>query len=226
MATTLQIGDRGPEVERLQVEINKTLARRRFDWRQIDEDQILGDETRKAARFVGWLMGLTKPRLDKIDDGTITSAVYAFLVGDEPPTDAMTERITARKPMAKKLRFLHRRKARRLKRRGEGEFDGVPVAAWIVPLLTKSRANGWQGVLVSGYRTPEHSQALCRDICGQPSCPGRCAGTASRHVGLIFPAGAIDVTDTDRFAAVQKKIGSPLFNDLPNDPVHFSATGH
>lgn len=35
-------------------------------------------------------------------------------------------------------------------------------------------------VLSSGYRSPAHQRAVCRDMCGADSCPGRCA-TRSRH---------------------------------------------
>ena len=138
----------------------------------------------------------------------------------------MKGRVEARRATAKKLRFLHHHRARKRKARGVATFDGIPVAAWMVKWLRKSRDNGWQGVLVSGFRTPHHSEALCLDMCGQPSCPGTCAGKTSNHVGLIHPAGAVDVTAEDRFAEIQSKIGSPLQNDLPSDLVHFSVSGH
>lgn len=226
MATTLHINDRGPAVKKLQVEINKTLNSRRFPWRTIETDSDFGDKTRQAARFAAWLMGMTGDPLKRISEGTITPRTFDSLTRAKPPTEAMKARQRERLPTMKKLRFLHHRQARKLKRAGQAVFDDVPVAAWMVKFLQKSRDNGWQGVVVSGFRTPEHSDSLCRAICGQPSCPGRCAGRASNHVGLTDPGGAIDVTDTDRFAAIQRKIGSPLRNDLPNDPVHFSVSGH
>ena len=105
-------------------------------------------------------------------------------------------------------------------------FDGKPVAAWIAKWLAKSREHGWKGVVTSGYRTPEYSESLCQNMCGQPSCPGTCAGRTSNHSGKEYPAGAVDVTDYTNFERIQFEIGSPLRNDLPYDPVHFSTNGH
>ena len=107
-------------------------------------------------------------------------------------------------------------------------FDGKNVPAWMVPWLQKSRQSGWTGVVVSGVRTPEYSEQLCYNMCGAPSCPGRCAGRASNHnmsANQGYPYGAIDVSDYTRFESIQWQIGSPLKNDLPIDPVHFSVSG-
>jgi len=101
-----------------------------------------------------------------------------------------------------------------------------PIAAWMIQWLDKSRAAGWNGILVSGYRSPEYSQQLCYNICGAPSCPGTCAGTASNHTRYSYPGGAIDVSDNYNFAAIQYRIGSPLRNNLPSDRVHFSTSGY
>lgn len=103
---------------------------------------------------------------------------------------------------------------------------GKPVATWIVPWLDKSREAGWHGVLNSGWRSPEYSEQLCYSMCGAPSCPGRCAGRSSNHTQCAEPAGAVDVSDYYNFAAIQRKIGSGLYNALgAADPVHFSRTG-
>lgn len=223
---TLHTGDRGARVKKLQVAVNKILVARDFGFRRIKADEILGDDTIKAARLGAWLIGLSHGDLKRIEGGAVTDRTFAFLVRAEPATSHMKERSRERRPMARKLIHLHRRRARKPAARGVATFDGVPVASWMVKWLKKSRDAGWQGQLVSGFRSPEHSEAVCRAICGQPSCPGRCAGRASRHVGLIFPAGAIDVSFSSQFGEIQRKIGSPLRNDLPNDPVHFSTTGH
>lgn len=105
-------------------------------------------------------------------------------------------------------------------------FDGVVVASWIARWLEKSRRAGWNGTVTSGYRTPEYSESLCQRMCGQPSCPGTCAGRSSNHSGKDYPAGAVDVSDYANFERIQYEIGSPLRNDLPYDPVHFSVNGH
>lgn len=112
------------------------------------------------------------------------------------------------------------------KRDGLTTFDGVTVASWIAGWLKKSREHGWKGTVTSGYRTPEYSESLCYNMCGHPSCPGTCAGRSSNHSGKDYPAGAVDVSDYTNFERIQFEIGSPLRNDLPYDPVHFSTNGH
>lgn len=116
---------------------------------------------------------------------------------------------------------------------GVVQFDGVPVAAWLVPHLKWARDTGlagqrWHGQLVSGWRDPAYSESLCKRMCGAPSCPGRCAGRSSHHSGSVSPAGAVDVSDYIRFGRIIRR--SPhtpaIFNSLPIDPVHFSATGN
>lgn len=111
---------------------------------------------------------------------------------------------------------------------GVTTFDGKPVAKWLKPYLIWARDHGWKGTLASGYRTPAYSEHLCYQICGMPSCPGLCAGRSSKHTKHVKPDGALDVTDYLNFARIIR--GCPLspriFNALPKDLVHFSATGH
>jgi Putative peptidoglycan binding domain len=109
-----------------------------------------------------------------------------------------------------------------------GTFDGKPVASWLIPYLSWARANGWKGRLNSGWRDPEYSEKLCWDICGAPTCPGRCAGRNSNHSGSVKPKGAIDVSYPQQFGQLMARcpLTPRIFNDLPDDPVHFSATGH
>lgn len=112
---------------------------------------------------------------------------------------------------------------------GYGTFDGKRVPAWTVYWLNKSRASDWGGIVVSGVRTVQESIDACENMCHAPYCPGRCAGATSNHnmePNQGYPAGALDVTDYDNFERLQYEIGSPLRNDLPIDPVHFSVTGH
>lgn len=121
---------------------------------------------------------------------------------------------------------------------GTADWRGHRVAAWMVGATTgpdgkkinwlqKSVNHGWDGGISSGYRSPEYSDSLCRAMCGAPSCPGRCAGRASNHSQVGPPNwGAIDVSPSYvKFGQIQREIGSPLKNDLPIDPVHYSYTG-
>jgi len=109
------------------------------------------------------------------------------------------------------------------------QFDGKPCAAWIARDLQEIRDRGWDGYLLSGYRTPEYSESLCYAICGAPSCPGRCAGRASEHSQYIEPRGAADLDPAHIGQALSllRAIGSPLHNAIgPTDPNHVSASGH
>lgn len=105
-------------------------------------------------------------------------------------------------------------------------FDGHQVVEWIAHDLFAMRQHGWNGVVVSGYRTPEYSESLCYSMCGAPTCPGRCAGRGSKHAERGDGGGAVDVTDYVNAERVAFAIGSRLHNDLPADLVHLSATGH
>jgi peptidoglycan hydrolase-like protein with peptidoglycan-binding domain len=123
-----------------------------------------------------------------------------------------------------------RRNARRASasRAGVADFDGRPVASWMVPHLRWAREQGWKGTVISGYREPADSEDICRQQCGAPSCPGTCAGRASNHSGKVQPTGALDLSEHVRFAELMRSCPhSPrIFNALgPADPNHFSATG-
>ena len=109
------------------------------------------------------------------------------------------------------------------------KFDGIPVAAWIAPYLHWAQEHGgWQGTIVSGWRSPEHSEQVCIQKCGQVKCPGNCAGRSSHHVGRVKPLGAVDVTLQAQFADAMRRCPykPKLFNALPKDQNHFSATGN
>jgi len=111
---------------------------------------------------------------------------------------------------------------------GVATFDGKPVAAWLKPYLDWARAHGWQGQLNSGYRTPEYSEHLCYGMCGAPRCPGTCAGRTSHHSIRVKPGGSIDVTDHIKFGELMRQCPySPrIFNNLPDDRIHYSSTGN
>jgi hypothetical protein len=153
-----------------------------------------------------------------------------FAARKQTEQDTLERREKIQKNLRKKLDAI--RKAKELDTNpdpdqdGLATFDGKVAAAWIVTWLEKSRKAGWTGTVTSGYRTPEYSTSLCIAMCGAPSCPGRCAGASSNHSGKVYPAGAVDVTDYTRFGQIQPQIGSPLRNDLPIDPVHYSVSGH
>jgi hypothetical protein len=126
----------------------------------------------------------------------------------------------------RKYRYFKKKADKPAPPNGVGTFDGKPVAAWWVPILAQARKSGlWGGTLTSGYRTPAYSQQLCYQICGAPSCPGRCAGTSSNHTKLDSSA-AVDVSDPAGFARAMQAQGNGIFNALgAADPWHFSRSG-
>lgn len=114
---------------------------------------------------------------------------------------------------------------------GVTRWNGTPVAKCAVPYLDYAKSKGWAGYVVSGWRDPAYSQSLCYRICGAPSCPGKCAGTSSNHVGNSCSRFALDVSYYSDFGAHMRNMplrsGLPrIFNGLgAQDPVHFSPSG-
>ncbi len=119
-------------------------------------------------------------------------------------------------------------RARRPAPTGVTTFDGRKVANWLKPYLDFARDKGWKGTLNSGFRDPAHSEHVCIQMCGHPSCPGKCAGRTSNHSGKARPKGAVDVSDFARFGQLMQRcpLKPRIFNALhDSDPLHFSATG-
>ena len=114
-------------------------------------------------------------------------------------------------------------------------MDGKVVPEWIGKINLAARAAGrWAGVVISGYRTPEYSEQLCYAMCGQPSCPGMCAGRLTNHACPpsntgVYPEGAEDVSDPEGLDNHCQATNAPLIGNgrrLPNDKVHFSHEGN
>jgi hypothetical protein len=113
-------------------------------------------------------------------------------------------------------------------RPGITTFDGVRVAKAAVPHLKYARDGGWPGRLVSGWRSAWYSRSLCIAMCGQPTCPGRCAGVNTNHRFMGPENFAIDVSYYIDFG--KRMPNSPykpkIYNALgARDPVHFSPSG-
>lgn len=113
---------------------------------------------------------------------------------------------------------------------GTTTIDGHPVANWAAQDVLCARAHGWGGQVTDGVRSDAEQKQACIHVCGNPAgCPGTCAAPgSSNHRGKVWPLGAVDVTDPHGFqAALLKCPGARLKGfKLPNDLVHFSATGH
>src|SRR5262245_50353548 len=108
MATTLHLGDHGPDVKTLQAEVDQQLKDREFPWRTVRTDGRFGDKTQTACHFTGWILGFSPSQLTKIqDEGTITPHAYSILVHEKARSDAMKKRERERRHTVKKLKFLH-----------------------------------------------------------------------------------------------------------------------
>lgn len=213
------------EVRRVQAALNAFTNKRLRGVAPLIEDGDQGPATDKRIRQCKYWLGFKVPTGAGVGDKLIVRLREPKHLEHFPDKSFV-------------IRGLARRARQRLRYRqqlvlstvapGVTRYDGVPVAIWLVPYLQWARNHGWQGRLVSGWRSPAYSESLCIHMCGAPQCPGTCAGRASNHSGSEKPHGALDVSDYLKFAQVIK--GCPrsprIFNDLPRDLVHFSANGH
>ncbi len=107
-------------------------------------------------------------------------------------------------------------------------FGGMPVAPWIRPRLVWARKHGWTGKVSSGWRSPAAQERLWADkLAGRITWAVARPGT-SNHEGLIYPRGAVDLTEPDEFARAMRAWpgrGPILIRGIATEPWHFSATG-
>lgn len=115
---------------------------------------------------------------------------------------------------------------------GLTNFDGHPVANWIIPILYWARhvGNGhekWEGVVVSGFRTRLQQwlaavkYGLWHYRNGNPFL--------TNHMKYVFPGGAVDVTEYEQLARVLRSYpgARKIFQAVGiGDLVHFSANAH
>jgi hypothetical protein len=212
-----------PGIKQLQGGLNQFTGQFLKGINPIIEDGITGPATEARIKLVKFYLGYQGP-LNAVADDTFNQRMHH-------PGDAQFS--SAERVARGAERRAEQRKeadANQAAAAGAGvsTFDGVPCAKWLTPYLTFAREHGWRGTLQSGFRDPAFSERLCQRMCGAPTCPGRCAGRSSNHSGSVRPKGAIDVSDFERFGALMKKcpLSPRIFNDLPIDPVHYSATGH
>lgn len=215
-------------VEQLQRRLNEFFKNARLGYPPLRVDGRLGFATEVRIRQAKIYLGYLEPVNDTIND------LFEWRL--ENPTRTSSSREVSRADVQRGVE--RRRRRRRAKRAndlramfkpGVGRFDGVPVAKPLIPYLAWARAHGWNGWLVSGWRSPAYSESLCMGMCGRPSCPGRCAGRSSRHSQITLTGAAADVAHYEEFG--DKMDVCPyrprLRNALgPRDPVHFSVAGN
>lgn len=114
-------------------------------------------------------------------------------------------------------------------------FDGHEVPKWMAKINQEARDAGyWNGYVFSGRRDPVYSESLCQNMCGQPTCPGKCGGRYSNHSGPpsyqgVEYEGAEDVTDPEGLIRFCRDHNKPLRGAgevLPADRPHCSHEGN
>lgn len=190
-------------------------------------DGDLGQLTKKRLRELKYDLGYARTHIDDVVDAK-------FFWRLQNPDHVSGKLSVSKEDVQRGKKHRRERRAAVRKNRiraflkpGVTTFDGVPVAKCAVPILRWCREHGWQGRLVSGYRTPEYSESLCYRICGAPSCPGRCAGRATNHAYAIPERFAMDVSDYVNFGHIVANcpLKPHVHNELPQDLVHFSPSG-
>jgi hypothetical protein len=206
--------------------LNKCVRRLKLlDVEPLAVDGVPGPATRKRIRLLKHWLGYSKPK----QTGAYDRAFHLRLKYSFSSKYSSEEMLAA----AAKRRHAHNEAVRDSREKAKNAtgvvtFDGNPCAAWLVPYLSWARRHGWKGGLISGFRSPAHSERICFQKCGQPTCPGNCGGRSSNHSQHVKPRGAIDVSDYVTFARLMR--GCPLtpriFNALgAADPNHFSSSG-
>lgn len=240
MPPTIDIkrGDHGPHVRQFQTDLDRELKEHGFPWRKIEIDGAAGEHTFDAANMVAFIQGFSSTELHKIGkQQKISHRDLLILEGRERRTDQMKHRANAREDDLRDLRQQHKHpKPQPIPGAPHRTWlDGHEVPIWIAEILIEARNAGvWKGVVISGVRTPLHSEELCLDMCGAPSCSGRCAGRSSNHAmpptgtGVEFE-GAVDVTDYVGLREFCRAHNKPLRGGgevLPADLPHFSHEGN
>lgn len=213
------------DVKDLQRSLNRFTDRYLKHVTPLRVDGDMGHATKKRIKAVKWYLGYGKGKRDaSVDHEFRTRMRHPKRVRHSSPRAVergARRRVRQRRRAKKSHKIAHTSS-------GVSTFDGKPCANWLIPYLQWARGNGWDGVLVSGWRDPAYSEQVCREMCGAPTCAGRCAGRTSNHVGSVKPRGALDVTFYDDFDRLMRScpLEPRIFNALGDrDPVHFSASG-
>lgn len=214
------------EIKRAQDLMNAFTTKYLRGVKPIPEDGVAGPMTRIRVETCKWYLGFGKTR--KAPNGDITDKFVRAL---ESPKGKFLGRQVLLAGASRRARQRTARRAGNGAARiapGVGIFDGKPVAKCAIPILKWARANGWRGFLNSGWRSIAYSISLCFRICGRASCPGRCAGAGTNHVGRSCDRFAVDVSDYVTFERLMARCPhKPRIKNLldARDPVHFSPSG-
>lgn len=216
------------EIERLQRALNAfTKENKALGYQSLIVDGEMGALTKKRILNIKYQLGYLRANTNvKVDEAFYWRMKHPKQVNVKWNQDKGAVK-RGKKRRTKRRAAVRKNKITAFLKPGVTTFDGVPVAKCAVPILQWCREHGWQGKLVSGFRTPAYSEGLCLNMCGHPTCPGRCAGRSTNHSGNSPARFAMDVSDYIKFGEVVAHcpLQPHVHNALPNDRVHFSPTG-
>ncbi len=155
-----------PHVKDLQSALNRFTSKYLENVSPLIVDGVEGPSTKKRLRRVKYYLGY---RGAEQRSASYTPKLLRHMAHPRSPRHANPAKLARALARRRKQHKLAATAA--AVTAGVATFDGKPVAAWMKPYLDWARAHGWQGTLNSGYRTPEYSEHLCREMCGAPSCP-------------------------------------------------------
>lgn len=159
--------------------------------------------------------------LDRGNPDALLSLAYGIQGAQDTPSTTTTRRVrsrTAQPAQAPQGGFdpkaFH----------GTADFDGKKVAAWIAPILSYARQQGWKGSVNSGFRSDAEQKRIYDSGVRPAAVPKAYGGGGSNHEGRVYPLGAIDVSEARQLARIIRR--SPYARYLKyaggKDPVHFS----
>ena len=109
--------------------------------------------------------------------------------------------------------------------RGVDTMDGKPVADWIDKILVLARRAGVPFTVSSGYRTDQEQTEIYESGVRPAAVPKSLGGSGSNHEGIIYPAGAVDISPGAEALnnwLLKSKYANTLIYAGAKDPVHFS----
>lgn len=117
------------------------------------------------------------------------------------------------------------------------DYDGHRVPVWVARRLEYARHHGWNGTVISGWRSEADQVRAAQEYAarvGQPLHVLYPRGVlTSRHLGKRWPGGAVDVTDPNGLELAMERWTvdghfRPLRGNgyaLASDRSHFSRDG-
>src|SRR3954464_15094011 len=170
----------GDDIRDFQIVLNRRFEAWRIG-RRVGVDSEYGMETRDAAMQV--CVGLGIVAGTEMAHGVLPELRIKLR---HPGRRTPEEMARAKSAAARRFRAQLRKQFTEA-HHGVETFDGVPVAAWMVPSLRWARNHGWSGVVFSGFRSCEHQKEVAADFAARKHMTiaqlypnGVCA---SNHVG-------------------------------------------